>query len=217
MTLVGLPNKVDDRRQEDHQGHDRPGLPHQDRQGLARRQPRQPVLPGGGDPERRADRAQHRHRGPADRRAPAAQAGRPPPPPPRPAAAAARPRPAAKPLSRLEKLRLENKQKTRARPNEVETAKRTASTGSMIGHPRLSQAQRSDSRRRSSPACVQDKDLFAMQQVDLRRSAVCRPPSARPSAATLRGHARPDGRVPRQAGGPLRPPGGSRSSRPRST
>ena len=101
-----------DRRQEDHQGHDRPGLPHQDRQGLARRQPCEPVLPGGGDAERRADRAQHRHRQSPDRRAAAPQgqcpgAGRrggrrrtqpaPPPPP-------------AKPLTRLEKLRLENQQ-----------------------------------------------------------------------------------------------------------
>ena len=49
-----------DRRQEDHQGHDRPGLPHQDRQGLAGRQSREPVLPGGDHAERRADRAQHR-------------------------------------------------------------------------------------------------------------------------------------------------------------
>ena len=110
-----------DRRQEDHQGHDRPGLPHQDRQGLAGRQPREPVLPGGGDPERRADRAQHRHR---------ARCGStcrclPRPAAPAPAAAPSRPRPrrpprpAAKPLSRLEKLRLENKQKTQASRCEV--------------------------------------------------------------------------------------------------
>ena len=47
----------DHRPQEDHQGHDRPDVPHQDRQGLAGGQPCEPVLPGGDHPEWRADRA----------------------------------------------------------------------------------------------------------------------------------------------------------------
>ena len=64
----------DDRRQEDHQGHDRPDLPHQDRQGLAGRQSCEPVLPGGDHAEWRADRTQYRYRGVADRRAASPQA-----------------------------------------------------------------------------------------------------------------------------------------------
>ena len=109
VTLIGLPNKVTTDVKKITKDTDRPGLPHQDRQGLAGRQPHEPVLPGGGDAERRADRAQPRQRHAPDRRAAAAQAER---PGPRPAPVAAAPKPAAappaKPLTRLEKLRLES-------------------------------------------------------------------------------------------------------------
>ena len=111
VTLDRAAQQGHDRRQEDHQGHDRPGLPHQDRQGLAGRQSCQPVLPGGDHAERRADRAQYRHRHLADRRAAAAQgqcAG--PAPAVAAGAQAGAAAAAAKPLTRLEKLRLETKQ-----------------------------------------------------------------------------------------------------------
>ena len=55
VTLIGLPNKVTTdvkKITKDSQG-DR--LPDQDRQGLAGREPPEPVLPGGRDPGRRAD------------------------------------------------------------------------------------------------------------------------------------------------------------------
>ncbi len=98
------------RPEEDHQGHHGPGLPHQDRQGLAGRQPHEPVLPARGDSERRADPAQPGQQHAPDRRAAAAEAER---PGAAPVQVAAAPKPAgapAKPLSRLEKLRLETKQ-----------------------------------------------------------------------------------------------------------
>ena len=102
--------------QEDHQGHDRPRVPHQDRQGVPRGQSCEPVLPGRDHAGGRADRAQHRDRTVADRRAAAAQAERPAPAPAaKPVAAAPKPAaPAAKPLSRLEKLRLEAQERAKA-------------------------------------------------------------------------------------------------------
>ena len=70
----------------------------------------EPVLPGRGHPRRRADRAQPRHRPPPGRRPAAAEEGR-------AAAPAAKPTTAAapdKPLSRLEKLRLESRERAKA-------------------------------------------------------------------------------------------------------
>ena len=62
VTLIGLPNKVTTDVKKITKDTTDLVVPHQDRQGFAGRQSRQPVLPGGDHPERRADRAQHRHR-----------------------------------------------------------------------------------------------------------------------------------------------------------
>ena len=114
-------DKVTTDAEEDHQGHHRARLPHQDRHGLAGRQPHEPVLPGGRHAERRADRAQHRHRRscgstcrcrPSQRPAGAAASRRRRRKPRRP--------PPAKPLSRLEKLRLEQASRRPARQSATE-------------------------------------------------------------------------------------------------
>ena len=117
VTLLGLPNKVTTDVEDDHQGHDGAGLPRQDRRGLAGRQPREPVLPGGRHAERRADRAQHSARascGSTCRCRPRPNA----PPTPVAAAAAQPPRRrrsrAEKRLTRLEKLRLEKQERDKA-------------------------------------------------------------------------------------------------------
>ena len=102
VTLVGLPNKVTTERRRSPRT--RPSSSSTSRPTRTRRPADQePVLPGRDHPGRRADRAQPRHRPAPDRRALCRQAERPRRAPPTAASAEAAP----KPLSRLEKLRLE--------------------------------------------------------------------------------------------------------------